>query len=277
MNNFTEYLWFNLAPSNIIFVNSHITLQAFVKALAVARARPGGTFVGVDAEWSAFEKPLKNCSLLQLALHNEVYVFDMLALSPSPFSGKPAKDISLSEQGRAVLSALFHDPTIVKAGWAFNSSDLKVLRSSFQGFFGEAFNKPRGILDLQKLTKEYKADFGLQVQIESLSKCAEYFLGRKLNKFEQLSDWNYRPLKLSQLTYAALDSHVLLALLDAVMLTLGVSSPPTQTLVYYPPHVQQHPLGITVRQDLLATEGDQAVDSKNGRWEAADCWQSFIR
>ena len=53
----------------------------------------------------------------------------------------------------------------------------------------------------------------------SLSDAAHRFLGRPLNKGEQVSNWDARPLEQSQLVYAALDAHCLLGILDAILLS----------------------------------------------------------
>ena len=44
-----------------------------------------------------------------------------------------------------------------------------------------------------------------------------YSVGKNLNKAETMSSWNSRPLTASQLHYAALDAHVLLAMLGRVL------------------------------------------------------------
>jgi len=54
--------------------------------------------------------------------------------------------------------------------------------------------------------------------IHSLSTACHIFLGRPLLKREQLSNWDSRPLQLSQLQYAALDAHCLIELLEMAVL-----------------------------------------------------------
>ena len=46
--------------------------------------------------------------------------------------------------------------------------------------------------------------------VKGLSGVVQFFLGKPLNKSQQLSDWNSRPLSDQQLEYAALDAHCML-------------------------------------------------------------------
>ena len=52
--------------------------------------------------------------------------------------------------------------------------------------------------------------------VPSLRRCVRRWLGFHLDKTEQCSDWDCRPLTASQLEYAALDAEVLLQLMVAV-------------------------------------------------------------
>ncbi len=42
----------------------------------------------------------------------------------------------------------------------------------------------------------------------------EYFLGKKLSKFEQCSNWENRPLRKAQLHYAAMDAFILIKIYE---------------------------------------------------------------
>lgn len=51
----------------------------------------------------------------------------------------------------------------------------------------------------------------------SLAECCKYFLGKRLNKAQQLSDWLARPLSERQLRYAALDAYATVMILAAIV------------------------------------------------------------
>ena len=75
-----------------------------------------------------------------------------------------------------------------------------------------------------RLNKKKKEDATSEqaANVASLSGACEEFLGKPLLKFEQMSNWDRRPLLKSQVKYASLDAHATLALLDATLARAGV-------------------------------------------------------
>ena len=67
-----------------------------------------------------------------------------------------------------------------------------------------------GFVDIVKLFKE-KHPHETQ---NSLAFMTEKLLGKKISKFEQRSNWNRRPLKRTQMHYAALDAQICLELFE---------------------------------------------------------------
>ena len=71
----------------------------------------------------------------------------------------------------------------------------------------------KGFVDLAKIFKE---KFPNELQY-SLAFMCEKLLFKKLSKYEQRSNWNRRPLKKTQLHYAALDAAVCLEIYEALI------------------------------------------------------------
>ena len=190
------------------------------------------------------QKGVPECSILQIACADRVFIFDMRVLSPYPFRQTKKKDAQLSELARRSLFQLFNDPNIVKIGWDFDKADLQVLQAASQGYFRACFTEINGLLDLQTLLAAYKSDYGLETDMQALSRGCEYFLGRKVNKFEQLSNWDERPLVASQLSYAAMDAHVLLAVLDAALISVNAETVSGVSLAQYPASIAEYPRSL---------------------------------
>lgn len=77
-----------------------------------------------------------------------------------------------------------------------------------------------GHVDLLKLSRAAVPSLVKLPHISSLSKLSNALLGKPLDKTEQTSAWDVRPLSSSQLDYAAKDAAVLTALFDAVLARL---------------------------------------------------------
>ena len=173
-----------------------------------------------------------------------MFIFDLQALSPYPSGKVRAKDAQLSETGRRALTRLFRDPKIIKLGWDLFESDIPMLRTTAQGYFNASFSDVHGILDLQQYVAAYKSAYNFEDNVRGLAHCSEYFLGRRVNKLHQMSDWSLRPLGSSQLNYAALDAHSLLAVLDATQICLGDAALTGTSLSLYPSPVLDHIRGL---------------------------------
>jgi ribonuclease D len=151
---------------------------------------------GFDVEWGNDEEDSDyrdtGAALLQLATIHGVILVDIPALSST------VEGVNSLERN---IGVLFRRPSTVLVG--FNCrEDLSKLRSS--PYVGAAHWFPQNLVvcDLQSLTK---STMGPSV---GLSRCCEHYLKKPLDKSEQCSEWNQRPLSEPQRVYAALDAYV---------------------------------------------------------------------
>ncbi|KAM3825575.1 exonuclease mut-7 homolog isoform 2-T5 [Vipera latastei] len=181
-----------------------------------------GQVVGIDLEWRPSFSTIggkPRVSVVQLAVWGHVFLLDMLQL------------LRQGERGpQAALSGFFltllADPAILKLGYGM-SGDLRNLMATC-GISRDVDLQLSGILDLylihQKLSKRSQKScqppldprqakdkaWGSRPPEKGLSLLVQEVLGRPLNKAEQLSNWEKRPLREAQILYAASDAYCLL-------------------------------------------------------------------
>ncbi|XP_006900730.1 PREDICTED: probable exonuclease mut-7 homolog [Elephantulus edwardii] len=173
-----------------------------------------GAVVGVDLEW----KPLfqgaarPSPSLVQLALEGRVLLLDLHSLSQPP-GGQGEQALW------QLLSRLFSDPSITKLGYGLEG-DLRSLGAVCPAL-ADADKAVRGVLDLQLVHQRMRADTGSPCKGSAraprgLSLLVQQVLGQPLDKTQQLSNWDLRPLREQQLIYAATDAYCLLEVYRAL-------------------------------------------------------------
>ncbi|XP_019128013.2 exonuclease mut-7 homolog [Larimichthys crocea] len=171
-----------------------------------------GAIVGVDMEW----QPTFGCisiqkvALIQLAVFDEVFLLD---ICENRFCQHP-DTISF-------IRSLFSGKNVLKLGYGM-SGDLKCLLATWHQFLEEPL-KMDGVLDLlnihqkiqrSKVKRTQNRPKGVLVGEDSaekgLSLLVQQVLGRPLDKTEQMSNWEKRPLRISQIRYAVADAYCLL-------------------------------------------------------------------
>ncbi|KAK1155843.1 hypothetical protein AOXY_G26689, partial [Acipenser oxyrinchus oxyrinchus] len=172
-----------------------------------------GVLLGVDMEWrpafGSVGKP--RVALIQLAVRDAVYLLDLTE------RGGPEQDQEL----RHFIRDVFSDPAVTKLGYGMDG-DLSSLAATWPQFLEEPL-KPAGILDLLSVHKQIQKAHvpqgvrgsssveGLKGSAQKgLSLLVQLVLGKPLDKTEQLSNWERRPLRPSQVYYAAVDAYCLL-------------------------------------------------------------------
>jgi ribonuclease D len=143
----------------------------------------GARRVAIDTEFHAERRFLPELYLVQLHVDGgPTWIVD------------PLRDDVLTRIGPALLAV----PWVVHSG----EQDLRVL-------FGALGSLPEVVLDTQIAAGLVSAHFPAPY-----AGLVQTWLGRSLDKGETLSDWSRRPLAPAQLSYAALDVELLLALWD---------------------------------------------------------------
>ncbi|XP_067140723.1 exonuclease mut-7 homolog isoform X2 [Centruroides vittatus] len=174
--------------------------------------------VGIDAEWKpsiGFQK--SRVALLQLAVWDNIFLLDMIQLRKCL---KP-------DQWDVLLEKIFCNNELIKLGYGLQN-DFDMLKE----FFEEGKDKLEtraNILDLcsfyNKLNKVYPKvteKFRRFKNNENtdhrggLSGLSETILGKPLSKEECTSNWENRPLRKSQVIYAALDAYCLLEIYESI-------------------------------------------------------------
>ncbi|NWX37716.1 MUT7 Exonuclease, partial [Notiomystis cincta] len=186
------------------------TLQCWEKVL-----QPGQV-IGVDMEWKPsfgmVGKP--RVALLQLALKDEVF---LLAL---PQLLEQAEAEGEKEKFPRFIQMLYSDAAITKLGYGM-SGDLSSLAATCSAL-KDMEKQMQGVVDLLSVDKQVDERFpehsheerGVRQPEKGLSLLVQHMLGKPLDKTEQLSNWEKRPLREEQILYAASDAYCLLEIYE---------------------------------------------------------------
>ncbi|CAJ1395610.1 unnamed protein product [Effrenium voratum] len=178
------------AEVEVSLISDGCGLDALLQHLAEA----GESVVGMDAEWKPWEgrgsdRGGSPVQLLQLAWAEVVYLLDMPAL------------VADAELKLVQLLEILCSPSCILVGFNLEG-DLRQLADSYPWLMSGAW---RSTIEAVEMS-------GTSASLDGL--CASV-LGLRLEKSQQRSRWDLRPLSAQQLAYAALDAWVLLALLGA--------------------------------------------------------------
>nr|CAI9707158.1 unnamed protein product [Rangifer tarandus platyrhynchus] len=163
-----------------------------------------GQVVGVDLEWrpSFGVGGRPRVSLMQVAVAGRVFLLDLPRLL-SPTGGQAPRAFS------HLVSRLLSDPSITKLGYGM-AGDLRSLGASYPAL-AQAVQKLQGGLDLLPAHRQVSAGaVDRAAGPRGLSLLVQQVLGKPLDKMQQLSNWDRRPLGEEQLVYAAADAYCLL-------------------------------------------------------------------
>ncbi|XP_015586273.1 exonuclease mut-7 homolog [Cephus cinctus] len=172
----------------------------------------GVTTVGIDSEWKpSFGTKRTELALIQIATESDIFILDVTTMGNN-----------FTEMWTELGLVLFENKSIVKLGFGL-AHDVAMMRESLPAL-SNVRACGQGYLDLlhlwRKLVQEYNFQFPYKgdetFTNESLSKLVELCVGHRLDKSDQFSNWERRPLRESQITYAALDAYCLLEVFAAL-------------------------------------------------------------
>ncbi|XP_075026297.1 exonuclease mut-7 homolog isoform X4 [Calonectris borealis] len=261
--------------ANIHFLQTwEETLQCWEKVL-----RPGQV-VGIDMEWrpsfGMVGKP--RVSLLQIALKDEVFLLDLPRLL------EQAATEGEKEKLPHFIQMLYSDAAITKLGYGM-SGDLSSLAATWSAL-KDTDKQAQGVVDLltvdkqlQKSSMDWKKggwkvdvlspeqsyeDRGFRQPEKGLSLLVQHVLGKPLDKTEQLSNWEKRPLREEQILYAASDAYCLLEIYEKLCkdpASFGLSSDLTGSLVGKP-SIKPRAKKQLNKQEVPSPSGQQCKGSK---------------
>ncbi|KAG4074788.1 hypothetical protein HA402_006427 [Bradysia odoriphaga] len=180
------------------------------KFFAMLRTLTRENMVAFDAEWKPTFFSTNEVALIQLATRQQVFLVDVIQL-----------DISHDDWNH-LGRQIFNNMEILKLGFS-PTNDLTMFQKLIPGLNLSSLALT-SYLDLQELwhrlhsMSQFKFPYELSEETggTSLNNLVQLCLGRKLDKSNQFSNWEKRPLRQDQLTYAALDAYCLIEIHDVI-------------------------------------------------------------
>jgi len=174
------------SEDNAIIYIDEVKSQAFELALKDILCSKK---IGLDNEFKWSNRDRNKVDLVQIATENKIYLFDT-----------SYEEFARSPKYKNFLRSLLTHPELSIIGHTI-SGDLGQLSHAL----GYQFKRTVGSIDICRLFKKIfrKEKFSLQAICEKVLK-------KPYSKFEQISNWTKRPLRKTQMYYAAMDAAVVL-------------------------------------------------------------------
>ncbi|UJR27400.1 hypothetical protein I4U23_008690 [Adineta vaga] len=207
-----DYYRIPLEDNQITFVDTMSTYERFLDRLF--QNDNDKIIIGFDCEW----KPVFNntstskqrISIMQIAFSNEIFLLDLLHFF---------RTCDSEQVQQRLANRLFDDDQVTLLCYGFKS-DAAMLIASFPNF-DQALRSGKTLLDLslvQANLLNIQHDIFPYAAIDNknpskdkgLSELVRLCFGKQLNKSEQCSNWERRPLRYAQTSYAATDAFCLL-------------------------------------------------------------------
>lgn len=200
-----DFLKLSLPPNCIHHVRN---ASQFAAMLADLRAQ---RLIAFDSEWKPTFCSDNELAIVQLATRQRVYIVDVANIK-----------LPQVDDWHQLANSIFANEDIIKLAFS-PASDLVMFGKSMPGF-ANVHQTIAGCLDLQLVWQHLNSlprnrfrfpcdgdRFG-----SSLSGLVQLCLGQKLDKSNQFSNWQQRPLREEQVQYAALDAYCLMEIYDVM-------------------------------------------------------------
>lgn len=167
--------------------------------------------IAMDSEWKPNFQSNSEVALIQLASSTKVFLVDVIVL-----------DLSDSDWNR-LGQYVFNNEEILKLGFSL-SADLTLFHSDLPQLNLQPSHS--SYLDLQDLWRNlnfvpnFRFPYHEKNVNNNLSNLVRLTLGKRLDKSNQFSNWEKRPLRKDQMYYAALDAYCLLEIYNVIQVAL---------------------------------------------------------
>ncbi|XP_041971749.1 exonuclease mut-7 homolog [Aricia agestis] len=199
-SNENQFYKIPISENNIVLIDKEQDFENVVSHLANC------TVIGMDCEWKpSFGAAQSHVALIQIATYDNVYLIDTLKLNDKRYLNVWYK----------FNKSILENAEIIKVGFGLEQ-DLREMKCSIMGLSNIRI-KGEGILDLGLLWKALihcglTLAAGSDTEGNGLSSLVQSCFGLPLEKSEQCSNWELRPLRKTQINYAAIDAYVLVAI-----------------------------------------------------------------
>ncbi|XP_044262424.1 exonuclease mut-7 homolog [Tribolium madens] len=199
-----EYHKFSLPFTSIHLIDSEDSFERFLDS-----GLQDVEIVGIDCEWKPnFGSQKNELALMQIASRKNVFILDIISIGTK-----------VPHLWQELGKFLFNNCDILKLGFGFTSDILMIKHSLPELNFTPKQVGFLDLLSLWKLLEKYPKvvlPYEVQGSGPSLGTLVNQCLGRPLDKSDQFSNWEKRPLRNSQLVYAALDAFCLIEVYDVI-------------------------------------------------------------
>jgi len=170
--------------------------------------------MGFDCEWKCNLTDYENqpTALLQVATETMVLIFDLVKLKKSA-------------KFKTLMKEIFSNENIIKIGHTL-VEDLERVNEAITDE-----TAPFTAVSCLEVTQVYLQDY--RARKAGLASMCQDLLKKPLSKYEQLSNWNKRPLRKAQQHYAGMDAFILLQIYKKFQNDLG-SRFSEKYLTHYP-------------------------------------------